>query len=177
MRDNDPAHYSEIEGIWVLTRFEDVTAAFKDWQTWSSQRRGNLIHDQPQRIGKTLGTTDPPKHTFARRLVNKAFTPRTVAKIEPKIRSLARDLSQAAREAGTSRFRQRDVRALTMRPSWGPCSACRRTISSNCATGWTISSCARKYRKARNRNRMWPCAICASYLADLADKRLKQGRR
>ena len=24
MRDNDPAHYSEVANIWVLTRFEDV---------------------------------------------------------------------------------------------------------------------------------------------------------
>ncbi len=104
MRDHDPAHYSEIEDVWVLTRYEDVDAAFRNWKHWSSQRRGNLLHDMPDRVGKTLGTTDPPKHTFARKLVNKAFTPRTVANLEPKIRSLARKLSREARERGTIEF-------------------------------------------------------------------------
>ena len=48
----------------------------------------------PQRIGKTLGTTDPPRHTQARKLVNKAFTPRTVAVLEPTIRDHARRLAE-----------------------------------------------------------------------------------
>lgn len=104
MRDEDPAHYSSVEDIWVLTRFDDVTNAFKDWKTWSSQRRGNLLNDMPSRIGKTLGTTDPPKHTFARRLVNKAFTPRTVAALEPRIYGLSHDLCSAAYEKGTIEF-------------------------------------------------------------------------
>jgi cytochrome P450 len=104
MRDHDPAHYSEKEDVWVLTRYEDVINAFKDWKTWSSQRRGNLLNDLPERIGKTLGTTDPPKHTFARRLVNKAFTPRTVAALEPKINALTQNLVTKAREKGTIEF-------------------------------------------------------------------------
>ena len=57
MRDNDPAHYSEVEDIWVLSRYADVVDAFKDWKTWSSQRRGNLVNDMPERIGLTLGTS------------------------------------------------------------------------------------------------------------------------
>src|SRR5262245_34584210 len=101
MRDNDPAHYSAKEDIWVLTRFQDVSESFKDWKTWSSQRRGNLVNDMPERIGNTLGTTDPPRHRWARGIVNKAFTPRTVADLEPKIHALAKELSDAARERGT----------------------------------------------------------------------------
>lgn len=104
MRDNDPAHYSEVADIWVLTRFEDVSNAFKDWETWSSARRGNLINDPPERVGKTLGTTDPPRHTFARGIVNKAFTPRTVSKLKPQLSSLAKELSQSAHEKGRFDF-------------------------------------------------------------------------
>ena len=102
MRDNDPVHYSEVEDIWVLSRYADVVDAFKDWKTWSSQRRGNLVNDMPERIGLTLGTTDPPRHRWARGIVNKAFTPRTVADLEPKIRSLAKEL--AAKAAGSDGF-------------------------------------------------------------------------
>lgn len=104
MRDNQPAHYSEVEDIWVLSRYDDVANAFRDWKTWSSARRGNLVNDIPARVGKTLGTSDPPQHTFARGLVNKAFTPRTVAELEPRIRDLAQRLSREAREKGQIEF-------------------------------------------------------------------------
>lgn len=104
MRSEDPAHYSEAEDIWVLSRYADCSAAFKDWKSWSSERRGNLLNDQPARIGKTLGTTDPPRHTFARSIVNKAFTPRTVADLEATIRQTAIDLCARARENGSIEF-------------------------------------------------------------------------
>ncbi len=104
LRDHEPAHYSETADIWVISRFDDVSDAFKDWKTWSSGRRGNLINDPPERVGKTLGTTDPPRHTFARSIVNKAFTPRTVAKLKPKISELAALLSMQARDAGQIDF-------------------------------------------------------------------------
>lgn len=104
MRDNDPAHYSEVEDIWVLTRYSDVSEAFKDWKTWSSQRRGNLVNDMPERIGNTLGTTDPPRHRWARGIINKAFTPRTIADLQPKIKELAHELSIQAAEKKTIDF-------------------------------------------------------------------------
>jgi len=104
LRDHDPVHYSRSEDIWVITRYDDVSNAFKNWKTWSSERRGNLVNDPPERVGKTLGTTDPPRHTFARGLVNKAFTPRTVAQLKPKLVSLAQQLSAQAREKGTIEF-------------------------------------------------------------------------
>ena len=100
LRDTDPAHYSATEDLWVVSRFDDCLACLSDWTTWSSERRGNLINDPPERIGRTLGTTDPPRHTVARRLVNKAFTPRTVAQLEPTVRAEARQLAEAARARG-----------------------------------------------------------------------------
>lgn len=100
LRDEDPAHYSEPEDIWVVTRYMDVSRGLKDWATWSSQRRGNLVNDIPQRIGKTLGTTDPPDHRFARSLVEQAFTRSTIDRLVPRIVALARGLSAEARERG-----------------------------------------------------------------------------
>lgn len=99
-RDNDPAHYSSVERVWVLTRYSDVESAFRDWRTWSSQRRGNLLNDMPERIGRTLGTTDPPDHRFARSLVEKAFTRRTVERLMPRIDSLAEEMAHNARDRG-----------------------------------------------------------------------------
>jgi len=104
LRREEPVHYSPVEDIWVLTRFDDCMAAFSDPHVWSSQRRGNLLNDLPERIGRTLGTTDPPRHTFARRLVNKAFTPRTVAGLEPLIRGESAALHDAACAKGTFEY-------------------------------------------------------------------------
>lgn len=101
LRDNDPVHYSEAEDVWVLTRHDDVSEAFRDWKTWSSQRRGNLLNDMPERIGKTLGTTDPPDHRFARALVEKAFTRKTVDGLAPRIAAQADGLAQTAAEQGS----------------------------------------------------------------------------
>jgi cytochrome P450 len=104
LRAEEPAHYSPVEDLWVLTRFDDCLAAFSDPALWSSQRRGNLINDLPERVGKTLGTTDPPRHTQIRRLVNKAFTPRTVAGLEPTVRETSARFHDAASAAGTFEY-------------------------------------------------------------------------
>ncbi len=100
-RDRDPVHYSSEEDLWVLTRFEDVSAAFRDWRTWSSKRRGNLVNDMPERIGRTLGTSDPPDHRLARGIVEKAFTRRTVQELAPQIDALATHLSRQAAHKGS----------------------------------------------------------------------------
>jgi cytochrome P450 len=100
LRRDDPAHYSPVEDIWVLTRFADCLAAFSDPALWSSQRRGNLLNDLPERIGRTLGTTDPPRHTMVRKLVSSAFTPRTVAGLDPLIREVSKKLHDAACAGG-----------------------------------------------------------------------------
>ena len=102
LRESDPAHYSVREDMWVITRYRDVTNALRDWKTWSSARRGNLINDMPERVGRTLGTTDPPDHRFARSLVEKAFSRSSVERLSQPIASLARDLAAAAKERGTS---------------------------------------------------------------------------
>ena len=96
LRDEDPVHYSATEDLWVITRFDDCLEVFSNWKTWSSQQRGNLINDPPERVGKTLGTTDPPRHTTARQLVNKAFTPRRVADLEPVVRDHASRIATSA---------------------------------------------------------------------------------
>lgn len=106
LRDEEPAHYSAVEDLFVITRFDDCLAAFASWEAWSSERRGNLINDPPERIGRTLGTTDPPRHDVARKLVNKAFTPSRVAGLAPVIAELAGRLADLAAAQGSVEFVQ-----------------------------------------------------------------------
>lgn len=94
LRDEFPAYFVEQRNLWVITRYADCLAAAQNPMTWSSAS-GNLIDDSPERAGRTLGTTDPPRHEELRRLVTKAFTPASVAKLEPLVRSTVPDLIHA----------------------------------------------------------------------------------
>jgi cytochrome P450 len=74
--------------LWMLLKHDQVYAALRDHGTFSSDFSGGGP-DGPKLV---LLQDDPPRHTHLRRLVNRAFTPRRVAELEPWIRAVARDL-------------------------------------------------------------------------------------
>ncbi|VEG56914.1 cytochrome P450 [Mycolicibacterium aurum] len=79
MRDEAPIYYDEDEDFYALTRHEDVAAAFKDHEAFSSARGCDLgmvrSGEVPQ---KSIIFMDPPDHRHMRSLLNKAFTPRAI---------------------------------------------------------------------------------------------------
>jgi len=79
MREEAPLYYDERGDFYALTRHEDVAAAFKDFETYSSARGCDLAMvrkgDVPQ---KSIIFMDPPDHRHMRSLLNKAFTPRAI---------------------------------------------------------------------------------------------------
>jgi cytochrome P450 len=79
MREDAPLYYDEKEDFYALTRHEDVAAAFKDFESFSSARGCDLAMvrsgDVPQ---KSIIFMDPPDHRHMRSLLNKAFTPRAI---------------------------------------------------------------------------------------------------
>lgn len=74
LRHQAPAYFHEHSGLWVLTRHADIERAATDYQTFSSAR-GNAVVDSPMRVGKTLGSMDPPRHDELRRLIQRAMSP------------------------------------------------------------------------------------------------------
>ena len=83
LRDSAPVHYEPVHESWALLRYDDVYAALRDHETFSS---GDSSQAAPKsRPPMVLITDDPPRHTRFRRLVNRAFTPRRVAELEPWI--------------------------------------------------------------------------------------------
>jgi cytochrome P450 len=88
MRDHYPALWCESTRAWALSRYDDALAALLDPGTFSSAK-GNIVNDNPARAGRTLGTTDPPKHEQLRSIVNEAFARRTVGEYEQPMRVLA----------------------------------------------------------------------------------------
>jgi cytochrome P450 len=73
---------------WALLRHADVVAALRDPETFSSNSPSVL----PMVPWLTLLHEDPPRHTHLRRLVQKSFSPRRVAELEPWIRRTAGEL-------------------------------------------------------------------------------------
>lgn len=79
MRDEAPLYYDEDEDFYALTRHEDVAAAFKNHDAFSSARGCDLgMVRSDEAPGKSIIFMDPPDHRHMRSLLNKAFTPRAI---------------------------------------------------------------------------------------------------
>ena len=88
-------------GYWSFTRYDDIVAVSKDYETYSSETGGTSLEDlTPSQVEarKSMLDTDPPQHTRMRALVNKGFTPKVVNAYEARIRGLARDILARAFE-------------------------------------------------------------------------------
>ncbi|MHB1712772.1 MAG: cytochrome P450, partial [Acidimicrobiales bacterium] len=92
LRDEAPVFFSERYGFWALSRYEDVAAAHKDWKTFSSSHGVDLstLSKDPEQVRnyRIIIMMDPPEHDRLRALVNRVFTPRAVAALEPMIREV-----------------------------------------------------------------------------------------
>jgi hypothetical protein len=98
-RAEQPVFFSDELGYWVVSRYEDMLAIFKDPKTFSSENTQAPYKPRPPAVQKLLDDGDfraysglsarqPPEHTRLRGFINKAFTPRRVATLEPEIREL-----------------------------------------------------------------------------------------
>jgi cholest-4-en-3-one 26-monooxygenase len=95
-------------GFWSLTKHEHVTQVSKDPGTFSSYKGGIFLHpDQvvPLDLNRNLLLyKDPPEHTKYRLILQKAFTPHTVAKLEDAVRARFTKIIDDVIEAGECDF-------------------------------------------------------------------------
>jgi cytochrome P450 len=98
LRTEEPVMFDERIGYWVVTRYDDVKAAFEDWETFSSANAQAPVRPTGAPAKRVLaegGFTAysglsarvPPEHTRIRKVATKAFTPRRYRVLEPLIRS------------------------------------------------------------------------------------------
>jgi cytochrome P450 len=93
LRDHAPVYRNDGYDFWALSRFADVEAAHKDPLTYSSAR-GTVLENMGSDMS-ALGMMiflDPPAHTALRSLVSRALTPRRVAALEERVRSLCAEI-------------------------------------------------------------------------------------
>jgi len=117
LRAEAPILWSDAWQAWVVSRYDDVAASLKDKENLSNENRQALLFNHlsdaeratlaPLRhyfAQKDVIGSDPPDHTRLRALVQKAFTPKTVASLEPRIRNLAGDMLRDAVKLGRFDF-------------------------------------------------------------------------
>src|SRR5262249_46071175 len=99
LREQEPVHWSERHRAWLLTRYDDCSAALMNFKTLSSDRVRPLLDVMSEEQRAAAGpvydmitgwmvVTDPPEHRRLRKLASNAFNPRRVAAMEDKIQRL-----------------------------------------------------------------------------------------
>ncbi len=102
LREQDPIHWDPLFEAWILTRYDDVDFVLMDPRFSADRARAQnrfaeMIRQQQEEFGPfsqapTMLTSDPPEHTRLRRLVSKAFTPRAVENLRPRIKEIVEGL-------------------------------------------------------------------------------------
>ncbi len=111
MREEAPIYWSP-DGSPMFTRYDDCLAILRDHERWSNDGSKSRYAEEAGDLdlgGGMLGAlnarpmlfTDPPDHTRLRGLVNKAFTPRVVDRLRPRMESIVDELLDEVAGAGT----------------------------------------------------------------------------
>ncbi len=98
LRAEDPVHRSPM-GFWVLTRYDDVVGVLRDSRLGKGAIGAQMAARDGGAVGLSMVVLDPPDHTRLRGLVNKAFTPRVVEVLRPRIQQIVDDLLARVRGA------------------------------------------------------------------------------
>ena len=104
LRAEDPVHQSPL-GFWVLTRYDDVSAVLRDprfvKEPLAALVAARFGAEVPRGVGLSMLDRDPPDHTRLRGLVSKAFTPRVVDGLRPRIQQIVDELITRAQAVGS----------------------------------------------------------------------------
>jgi cytochrome P450 len=90
-------------GYWALTRRDDIVAVSRNNEVFLSGK-GVIFENVPEELleaSQSFLAMDPPRHTFLRKLVSAAFTPRQVRRIEDSIKANAKTIVEELKAAGS----------------------------------------------------------------------------
>lgn len=98
LRRNSPVAQVDPGGVWAVSRYEDILGALKNPKLFSSE--GLRLAAEPPWAGRPnpmsasiIFMDDPKQHGRLRGLVNRAFGPTALARLEPRIRAVAEELT------------------------------------------------------------------------------------
>ena len=107
LREADPVH-ATLDGNWMLFRYDDCFRVLRDHSLSVDDR--NIADSTKQQQFEDMGIEDrgvrsmlgldPPDHDRLRRLVSKAFTPRSIEALRPRVQVLVDEALDRMGEAG-----------------------------------------------------------------------------
>jgi cytochrome P450 len=93
MREEAPVYWNEKYEFYALSRWDDVFEAMVDTRRFGSAHGTTIDMMGPDPLGfQIMIFMDPPTHTWHRKLVSRAFTPRSISALEGRITRLCNDL-------------------------------------------------------------------------------------
>ena len=126
LREAAPLHRDERLGAWLVLRYDDVRAAFRDSRLsadrvspYFERRRMHGVAESERATFEVLTRwivfTDPPRHTRLRKLVDYAFRPRAVERMRGWIASLVDELVEELGDERELDFMERFASPLPVR--------------------------------------------------------------
>jgi len=100
-RETSPVLHLKPFDLWLIFDYDGVKRALEDHATFSSEARPPGTTEKPF---DWLIFNDPPRHAKLRALVSRAFTPRIVADLEPRIRQISGELLGPQFDRGEMEF-------------------------------------------------------------------------
>jgi cytochrome P450 len=100
LREADPVHQNPF-GFWIVSTYDEVNALLRSGHSVEERHvapgpmqaiADEVYGDREERMhGLSMLDKDPPDHTRLRKLVSKAFTPKSIAALEPEVERLVDD--------------------------------------------------------------------------------------
>jgi len=95
IRDAGPVYFDSDGRFAALSRFEQVRWAAVDWKSFSA------VTAEAKILRPIINDMDPPLHGDRRSNLARAFTPRRVLDLEPRVRTIARELISSFASRGS----------------------------------------------------------------------------
>ncbi len=94
MQETQPVHYRPEYNMWEIFRYKDVEQVLLDHATFS------VVGSQIEGFPTAFGKYDPPRHRQIRGLVSKAFTPRHIEELTPRLIKIVDELLEFTIDKG-----------------------------------------------------------------------------
>lgn len=107
LRKEDPVHYDEKLGMWLVSRYDDIVTLLRDPQTFSDKQGyeaqyasgffkefKQILEEQGGGFFPDVIKSDPPEHTRIRKLMDGAFSAHRVKMLEPAITRIIAELTE-----------------------------------------------------------------------------------
>lgn len=119
MREHDPVHYDSHTDLWMIADYDLALEVLKNWPVFSSEidmrtdvggpdlaASNALFAKEGYIVSDVFTQVDPPRHTFYRSLIDKAFTGQVVRRMDEYLIDHAAELIDAFIDRGHCDFKE-----------------------------------------------------------------------